>query len=136
MGAGLELRRVGLGANRVANGEALCVALAQNRRELHVDWEAKLHGAKPFVVVGAVFDASPAHAAGLAKGDRVLAWGAVQHAEFVSVAETISPMVKASEGKPLSVVVARPGQAEHVALALTPREWSGKGLLGCGIKAT
>ena len=51
--------------------------------------------------VGVVFPSSPAHAAGLRAGDSLLAFAHVQHAEWISVAESVVPLVKASVGKPI-----------------------------------
>ena len=89
--------------------------------------------------MGAVYADSPARAAGLKAGDALLAIGPVRRADFVSVGETIVPLVKSHVGRPLDVVVAR-GQAgpsqRHLGLTLTPAEWSGKGLLGCALKET
>ena len=63
----------------------------------------------------------------------------MRRADFVSVGETIAPLVKSHVGRPLHIVVARgqPGQGasqRHVGLTLTPAEWGGKGLLGCALK--
>lgn len=47
------------------------------------------------------------------------------------------PIVKANVGKPIDVVVVRLDEAakvEHIALTLTPKSWSGAGLLGCILK--
>ena len=86
--------------------------------------------------VGAVYPHSPAQAAGLRTGDSILAFGLVRHAEFKTLSESISPMVKEHVGRPINVVVARSvgGIVVHVGLMLTPESWSGKGLLGCAIK--
>ena len=61
----------------------------------------------------------------------------MRRADFVSVGETIAPLVKSHVGRPLHIVVARgqPGPSQrHVGLTLTPAEWGGKGLLGCALK--
>ena len=56
--------------------------------------------------------------------------------EYKGVSESIVPLVKASVNKPVDVVVVRlgDGQVKHVALTLTPQQWSGAGLLGCILK--
>ena len=144
-GAALELVQLHLGGNRVSgSGMAVTVWLKQLRPDLEVDWEEQLpclddQQSVPQALcrVGAVYAHSPAHAAGLKAGDALLAIGPIRHAGFVSVGETIVPLVKSHVGRPLDVVVAR-GQAgpspRHVGLTLTPAEWSGKGLLGCALK--
>ena len=63
----------------------------------------------------------------------------VQHADFQSVAETVVPIVKVNAGKPIDVVVVRLDEVAQahqvqVALTLTPKSWSGAGLLGCILK--
>ena len=117
--------------------------LKQIRPDLEVDWEERLPDAPPLCTVGAVHPDSPAHAAGLKVGDSLLAIGPIRRADFVSVGETIVPLVKSRVGQALDVVVAR-GRGglradplvapRHVGLTLTPAEWSGKGLLGCALK--
>ena len=145
-GAGLELSRVHLGGNRLVSGGGMAksVWLTQLRADLDVDWSDTLPEARPMCTVGVVFPSSPAHAAGLRAGDSLLAFAHVQHAEWISVAESVVPLVKASVGKPIDVVVARvrgesgepgsAGRARHLGLTLTPAEWSGNGLLGCTLK--
>jgi S1-C subfamily serine protease len=95
-----------------------------------------LPDAVPMCTVGVVYPHSPAKAAGLCAGDAVLSFGAVRLADFVSVGETLAPMVKEHVGKPISVVVSRveDGSEAHVGLRLTPDTWSGKGLRGCSLK--
>ena len=145
-GAALELVQVHLGGNRVSgSGMAVSVWLKQLRPDLDVDWEERLPDcdARPLCAVGAVYTDSPAHAAGLKAGDKLLAIGPVRRADFASVAETIVPLVRSRVGMPLEVVVARAqggaradglSAPRHEGLTLTPAEWSGKGLLGCALK--
>ena len=79
---------------------------------------------------------SPASRAGLQTGDSIVAFGPVQAAEYKGVSESIVPLVKASVNRPIDVVVVRlgDGQVKHMALTLTPQQWSGAGLLGCILK--
>ena len=54
-----------------------------------------------------------------------------------SVSASIVPIVKASVGTPIDVVVARAevgAEPRHLGLSLTPKAWSGAGLLGCTLK--
>ena len=107
------------------------------REPVLVDWKPQLRDAKSLCTVGTVYLNSPAQTAGLRSGDSLVAFGAVQHADFVSVAESIVPLVKASVGKPIDCVVVRLDEASgvhQVALTLTPKSWSGAGLLGCILK--
>jgi hypothetical protein len=98
-------------------------------------------------------DDSPAALAGLQRGDMILAFGPVWRnpgvapnmgfksdaermwdtmAHFKSVGETFAPIVKASVGLPIDIVVARGGV--HRRLVLRPAKWAGEGLLGCKVK--
>lgn len=137
-GAARELTSVQLGGNRVSTaGMALSQWLKQQRGDVLVDWKPQLRDAKSMCTVGTVYLNSPAQTAGLRTSDSVVAFGPVQHADFRSVTETIVPIVKAHVGKPIDVVVVRLDEAakvEQVALTLTPKSWSGAGLLGCILK--
>jgi 26S proteasome non-ATPase regulatory subunit 9 len=97
-----------------------------------------------FARVGAVTSNSPADHAGLLVGDLVVRFGRV-NASRVAPADAllaVRDLVVASENARISVVVERAAAAAapdaaapattttHV-LALTPRRWSGPGLLGC-----
>ena len=137
-GAATELTTLCLGGNRVSpTGMGLSQWLKTVREPVLVDWKPQLRDAKSLCTVGTVYLNSPAQTAGLRSGDSLVAFGAVQHADFVSVAESIVPLVKASVGKPIDCVVVRLDEASgvhQVALTLTPKSWSGAGLLGCILK--
>lgn len=137
-GAATELTSLCLGGNRVSTaGMGLSQWLKTVREPVLVDWKPQLRDAKSLCTVGTVYLNSPAQTAGLRSGDSLVAFGAVQHADFVSVAESIVPLVKASVGKPIDCVVVRLDEASgvhQVALTLTPKSWSGAGLLGCILK--
>jgi len=137
-GAATELTTLCLGGNRVSNaGMGLSQWLKTVRAPVLVDWKPQLRDAKSLCTVGTVYLNSPAQTAGLRSGDSLVAFGAVQHADFTSVAESIVPLVKASVAKPIDCVVVRLDEASgvhQVALTLTPKSWSGAGLLGCILK--
>jgi len=137
-GAAAELTSLSLGGNRVsAAGMGLSQWLKTVRAPVLVDWKPQLRDARSLCTVGTVYLNSPAQTAGLRSGDSLVAFGAVQHADFASVAESIVPLVKASVGKPIDCVVVRLDEASgvhQVALTLTPKSWSGAGLLGCILK--
>jgi predicted metalloprotease with PDZ domain len=88
--------------------------------------------------VGTVYAASPAMQAGLCQGDSIIAFGPVQADGYKGVSESIVPVVKASVGKPIDVIVVRMSdkdqQVKQLQLTLTPQKWSGAGLLGCILK--
>ncbi|XP_075882003.1 26S proteasome non-ATPase regulatory subunit 9 [Nelusetta ayraudi] len=84
----------------------------------------------PFARVDAVTQGSPACGAGLRVGDEVVEFGSVNAGNFQNL-QNIASVVQHSEGKPLHIVIMRAGQMTHI--SLTPKRWSGRGLLGCNI---
>ncbi|KAI8476042.1 MAG: hypothetical protein J3K34DRAFT_5325 [Monoraphidium minutum] len=91
---------------------------------------------RPFAVVDEVAEGSPASDAGIQLGDQLCRFGAVTPAppgqgggdELARVAAAL----QAAEGRGVEVVFLRHGAP--VALALTPRRWAGRGLLGCHLR--
>ena len=138
-GAALELAKMHLGGNKTSvAGMALSQNLKQNRPDLLVTWHRQLPDAQSMCVVGTVYGSSPAEQAGLRTGDSMIAFGPVQHDEYKGVSESVVPVVKAHVGKPIDVVVVRidesSAQVQQISLTLTPKKWSGAGLLGCILK--
>ena len=135
----LELSRLYLGGNKVSTaGMAMSQGLKQTRPDLIVNWMQQLPGGKSMCTVGTVYPSSPAMQANLRQGDSVIAFGHVQHDEYKGVSESIVPVVKSNVGKPIDVVVVRMNDSamtvEQISLTLTPKQWSGAGLLGCILK--
>ncbi|XP_063171649.1 26S proteasome non-ATPase regulatory subunit 9 [Candoia aspera] len=85
---------------------------------------------QPFARVNAVTPGSPASFSGLQADDEIVEFGSINSHNFQSL-QNIATVVQHSEDKPLSVTVVRRGEKLH--LGLTPKRWSGKGLLGCNI---
>uniref|UniRef100_A0A8D2PLH4 26S proteasome non-ATPase regulatory subunit 9 n=1 Tax=Zosterops lateralis melanops TaxID=1220523 RepID=A0A8D2PLH4_ZOSLA len=83
-----------------------------------------------FAKVNAVTPGSPASVSGLQVDDEIVEFGSVNANNFQNL-QNIATVVQHSEGRPLSVTVIRGGRRVHV--GLTPKRWSGKGLLGCNI---
>jgi len=137
-GMALELQTVYLGGNKTSSsGMALSQSLKQMRGDLSVVWKQTLRGAQSMCTVGTVYVNSPANKAGLLTGDSVIAFGAIQSAEYKSVSDSIVPIVKGSVNKPIDVLVVRmdgTAQVNHIQLTLVPQEWRGAGLLGCILK--
>ena len=136
----IELAKLHLGGNKTSPaGMALSQGLKQTRPDLVVSWHLQLPNGKSMCSVGTVYPHSPAEAAGLRTADSIIAFGHVQSEDYKGVSESIVPVVKSRVNQPIDVVVARlaagsSGQIEQVALTLTPKKWSGAGLLGCILK--
>ncbi|KAI8140573.1 26S proteasome non-ATPase regulatory subunit 9 [Fennellomyces sp. T-0311] len=86
--------------------------------------------AAPFALVNAVAPDSPADASGLRRNDKVVKFGHV-HAENHDRLQALNRLVGQSENKAIKVVVSRDNTS--LELTLIPREWSGRGTLGCHI---
>ncbi|XP_051490402.1 26S proteasome non-ATPase regulatory subunit 9 [Apus apus] len=103
----------------------------QARDEAEARAEALGQGlARAFARVNAVTPGSPASISGLQVDDEIVEFGSVNVNNFQNL-QNIATVVQHSEGRPLSVTVMRGGKKVHV--GLTPKRWSGKGLLGCNI---
>lgn len=84
----------------------------------------------PIVIVNLVSPDSPGMLAGIKVGDRILSFGTINSTNFVILAQ-IGVLVKNSENRVVNVKVVRDGQT--LDLKLTPKSWSGRGLLGFNI---
>ncbi|GAC72063.1 26S proteasome regulatory complex, subunit PSMD9 [Moesziomyces antarcticus T-34] len=84
-----------------------------------------------FARVNSVADSSPAQAAGLREGDRVVKFGSVtaQHPQGLAALAAQGVVV---DGTPIQLLVSRGGSSAPVEITLVPRAgWGGRGLLGC-----
>jgi len=86
---------------------------------------------EPFAKVLVVCEGSPAAEARIKVGDLISKFGSVDADNFESLA-TISKVVENSANRPLAVLLIRNG--EQMQVSLTPKVWSGKGLLGFKIR--
>ena len=90
----------------------------------------------PFAIIDDVTPGSPAHDAGLAVGDRVVAFGGVTAERNPSSDPDPLPAVAARlaacENVPVPALVIRRGA--RVEVQVTPRRWGGRGLLGCHMR--
>lgn len=91
---------------------------------------AEVSALEPFAVVGTVENGSPAQTAGLRSGDKIVKFGSVTSSNFKDVMD-VAAVVRHSVGQDVAVYVKR--GASTVPVALTPRPWHGKGLLGCAV---
>ncbi|XP_046332147.2 26S proteasome non-ATPase regulatory subunit 9-like [Haliotis rufescens] len=76
---------------------------------------------------------SPAAQGGFEVEDEVIIFGSVTADNFTGL-QSIGSLVQHSKDKALSVTVRRQGKVMR--LSLTPKTWSGRGLLGCNIVPT
>lgn len=90
---------------------------------------------RPFALVDEVSDASPASAAGIAVGDQMCKFGEVTwpgSGPAAAVLPQVAAALQANKGRQVEAVVLRQGRV--VQLQLVPREWPGRGLLGCHLR--
>ena len=88
-----------------------------------------------FARVNSVEHGSPAFNSGLRPGDTILRFGTVTLSMTGAnrALHSIADLVRRSENRPISVTVHRETCPDPLLFVLTPRVWSGRGLLGCHI---
>merc|ERR1712224_427130 len=85
--------------------------------------------ARPFAEIDEVSEDSPAAAAGLRVGDRVLKFGNVDAAVICAQGmAALAGLVNRSENLELEVVVQHAGEACPSSITLIPRRWQGRGM--------
>mmetsp|Transcript_15665 Transcript_15665/g.25989 ORF Transcript_15665/g.25989 Transcript_15665/m.25989 type:complete len:204 (+) Transcript_15665:129-740(+) len=89
----------------------------------------------PFALIDEVSSDSPATAAGLCVGDAIVSFGPLTRKSIIESGsnplQVVARVVGDFVGKAMPVSVERNGAI--VNLELTPKQWSGRGLLGCHI---
>ncbi|KAH9305122.1 hypothetical protein KI387_009526, partial [Taxus chinensis] len=80
----------------------------------------------PFAVVDELFDGSPAALDGIQLGDQILKFGIVEGGD--NLVPRLAREGQTNQGRAIPVIVIRRGAQVH--LNVTPRVWSGRGLLG------
>ncbi|XP_043482949.1 26S proteasome non-ATPase regulatory subunit 9 [Leptopilina heterotoma] len=85
---------------------------------------------EPFLRVNLVTPGSPAELAGIQVEDLIMEFGSINIKNFKSLKD-VGSLVESSINKNVIVRVKR--NANTIVLSLTPRPWSGKGLLGCNV---
>lgn len=91
-----------------------------------------------FALVDIVTENSPAATAGLLVNDKIVSFGAVSLRSFASpelAMGGLPGLLREHENQPLDVIIER-GDGENpqiMTLSLTPKRWSGVGLLGCHV---
>ncbi|EOY29553.1 26S proteasome regulatory subunit, putative isoform 3 [Theobroma cacao] len=81
----------------------------------------------PFAMVDEIADASPAAEDGLQLGDQIVKFGNVKAGD--NLLQRLASEAQVNQGHPIPVIIMRQGAL--VNLAVTPRTWQGRGLLGC-----
>lgn len=81
---------------------------------------------RPFAMVDEISEASPAAEDGLQLGDQIVKFGNVEIGE--NLLQRLAAEAQQKQGKSVPVVVMRQGALTN--LTVTPRTWSGRGLLG------
>ncbi|EEC42717.1 predicted protein [Phaeodactylum tricornutum CCAP 1055/1] len=107
------------------------------------DDHQNLQELKPFARINAVAVDSPAAEAGLLENDLVLQFGNITMASAVSPMNEVAELVPVAAGnrETIPVRIQRGGRSggnteasiEMLELALTPRPWAGRGVVGCHI---
>ncbi|PIN00950.1 26S proteasome regulatory complex, subunit PSMD9 [Handroanthus impetiginosus] len=82
---------------------------------------------RPFAVVDEITEGSPASEDGLQLGDQIVKFGNVEIGE--NLLQRLASEAQNKQGQAVSLVVMRQGAL--ISMTVTPRAWSGRGLLGC-----
>ncbi|XP_055603704.1 26S proteasome non-ATPase regulatory subunit 9-like [Uranotaenia lowii] len=85
---------------------------------------------RPIAKVNVVSEGSPAQEAGIALRDEIVEFGTINSNNFKDLSQ-IAMVVRSCENKTVLVKVRREGRL--LELVLTPKSWTGRGLLGCNI---
>lgn len=88
------------------------------------------NGLSAFLTVTFVNDNSPAAECGLLKDDKILAFGSINAENFKELKQ-ISDLVMHRRNQTILITIKRGERT--LDLQLIPKEWSGRGLLGCNI---
>lgn len=81
----------------------------------------------PFAAIDEMIEGSPAAQDGLRLGDLVVRFGNVVMGD--ELLPRLASEAQSNQGSPVSVAIMR--QGSPLTLAVTPRQWHGRGLLGC-----
>lgn len=82
----------------------------------------------PFAMVDEIADASPAAEDGLQLGDQIVKFGDVEAGD--NLLRRLASEAQSNNGRAIPVVLMRQGAIVNI--AVTPRTWQGRGLLGYG----
>ncbi|XP_076925770.1 uncharacterized protein LOC143588728 [Bidens hawaiensis] len=85
---------------------------------------------RPFAMVDEISEESPAAEDGLQLGDLIVKFGKVEYGD--NLLPKLASEAQMNQGLPVPMVVMRQGAL--INLAVTPRTWRGRGLLGCNFQ--
>ncbi|CAN1328420.1 26S proteasome non-ATPase regulatory subunit 9 [Linum perenne] len=86
----------------------------------------------PFAVIDEIADASPTAEDGLQLGDQMVKFGNVEYQAGENLLQKLASEAQANQDQAVSVVVLRQGSPTNI--TVTPRQWQGRGLLGCSFR--
>lgn len=110
-----------------------CVRVPTRSSQSGADLQDAAKNWAPFAEIDQIFPESPASEAGILLNDRVCKFGDITRGpDLGAVMKSVAELVQAKKGEAIDVVVDRAGQ--YVALSMTPKDWSGRGLVGCHLK--
>ncbi|ORX45984.1 26S proteasome non-ATPase regulatory subunit 9 [Piromyces finnis] len=111
--------------------QALYDVHKDNKEKKEKEKAQNLNNQRPFAIVNTVADNSPASKAGLLEKDKIINFGTINESNHENL-KALAKTVMDNKNKPINITVQR---EENVIanLTLTPKEWSGRGLLGCHI---
>ncbi|XP_072982203.1 uncharacterized protein [Typha latifolia] len=81
----------------------------------------------PFAMIDEIAEDSPAAEDGLQLGDEIIKFGNVETGDGLQA--RLVNEAQSNQGRPVSLVIMRQGCS--IILTVTPRQWRGRGLLGC-----
>ncbi|PIA60454.1 hypothetical protein AQUCO_00300157v1 [Aquilegia coerulea] len=96
-------------------------------KDTHSSMDVDINLGVPFAIVDEIVDDSPAAEDGLQLGDQIVKFGNVESGE--GLLQRLASEAQSNQGRAVPLVVLRQGVPTN--LALTPRSWQGRGLLGC-----
>lgn len=91
-----------------------------------------------FALIDIVSEESPASSAGLLVNDKIVSFGAISLRTFPTpghAMQALPGLLREHENRAVDVVIQRveDGNVVTMTLSLSPRKWSGSGLLGCHV---
>nr|GEW08516.1 26S proteasome non-ATPase regulatory subunit 9 [Tanacetum cinerariifolium]GEW74109.1 26S proteasome non-ATPase regulatory subunit 9 [Tanacetum cinerariifolium] len=95
-----------------------------------MDVDVNVNVSRPFAMVDEITEESPAAEDGLQLGDQIVKFGNVEYGD--NLLPKLASEAQKNQGRPVPMLVMRQGTS--INLAVTPRTWRGRGLLGCNFR--